>query len=185
MNLAVKNKQTKKIKQTTFSIRSIKTVSSATTLSIVCAIVFSAALSTPSWAQQYVWINDNGVREYSDMPPPVAIPQKRILKTLSASPSSSTPSNAPPSSIAEKNADFQKRKTEQTLKEKQSAEQAQIDNEKKKNCAHMQHYQRTLQSDERIATLDKNGERIYLNDEQRQQELQEAKRLLKDCKENG
>ena len=32
-------------------------------------------------AAQYVWLNDKGVKQYSDMPPPAAVPNQRILKS--------------------------------------------------------------------------------------------------------
>src|SRR6478672_9066490 len=86
-------------------------------------------------AAQYVWTNENGVRQYSDRPPPASVPDSRIIRgknmpaaMLSSAPSSSPSANAAlaPSavvrpaapSLAERNADFNKRRKEQAENEK-------------------------------------------------------------------
>ena len=42
-----------------------------------CALL--AALAAPALAQ-YVWLDEKGVKQYSDMPPPASVPTNRILK---------------------------------------------------------------------------------------------------------
>jgi hypothetical protein len=147
---------------------------------------------------QYVWLDEKGVKQYSDMPPPASVPQKRILKApgLSSHAATSTPAEsaatAPPGedaakdktplTTAEKNADFNKRRTEQAEKEKKSAEEAQRVAENAKRCEQARSYQRALQSGTRIARTDNNGERSFLDDEQRASEAREAQRILDACK---
>ncbi|KRB91456.1 DUF4124 domain-containing protein [Noviherbaspirillum sp. Root189] len=137
---------------------------------------------------QYVWLDDKGVKQFSDMPPPSSIPASRILKQ----PGSSTPAAAPAEAVAseaksqmttaEKNAEFRKRQTERAEKEKKAAEEAKIASEKARNCERAQEYHRALESGERISRTDKNGERSYLSDEQRAKEVRESRRVLDDCK---
>ncbi|MFC7517478.1 DUF4124 domain-containing protein [Herbaspirillum sp. GCM10030257] len=137
---------------------------------------------------QYVWLDDRGVKQFSDMPPPSSIPASRILKQ----PGSSTPAAAPAESVgseaksqmttAEKNAEFRKRQTERAEKERKAAEEAKIASEKARNCERAQEYYRALESGERISRTDKNGERSFLSDEQRAKEVRESRRVLDECK---
>ncbi|MGV3653414.1 MAG: DUF4124 domain-containing protein, partial [Noviherbaspirillum sp.] len=40
----------------------------------------AAALLSGAAMAQYAWIGDDGVRQYSDRPPPASVPSHRILK---------------------------------------------------------------------------------------------------------
>jgi hypothetical protein len=147
---------------------------------------------------QYVWLDEKGVKQFSDMPPPAGVPQSRILKQPTgikpktglenndqSSDNTTKPAAAQQKSsmtTAEQNAEFRKRRADQAEKEKKAADEATRQAEKAKNCERAQNYQRGLESGERISYTDKNGERAYMSDEQRERELQEAHRILADCK---
>ena len=167
----------------------------------LCIFTATALLAASHASAQYVWLNEKGVKQYSDLPPPSSVPDSRILKypgrSIASPPESMSdaaqeaaadgtgkvPEKAKQAmTIAEKNAEFQKRKMEQAEKDKKTAEQQQQAAEKAKNCERAQAYQRTLESGERLARADKNGERYYLSDQQRSQEIQENKRVLDACK---
>lgn len=166
-------------------------------------IVAMAALSLSTSAfAQYIWFNDKGVKQYSDMPPPASVPSGRIVKApgvaMRAASSASSDSAAIgasengiasatdkvkiPMTTAEKNVDFQKRKIEQAEKDKKAAEEKQLAADKSKNCERARDYQKALDSGQRIAHTDKNGERAYLSDTQRAQEARDTRRILGDCK---
>ena len=148
-------------------------------------------LATTAMAQ-YVWLDEKGVKQYSDQPPPSSVPKKRILKEpsgMAAAPeptatddTSTTPEKAKPLTTAEKNIEFQKRQAEQAEKEKKAAEQAKQASDKAANCERARAYNRTLESGVRITRTDKNGEQSFLTDEQRAQETRDAKRALSECK---
>jgi hypothetical protein len=164
---------------------------------LAAAVLGMMGISSAAYAQ-YVWLDEKGVKQYSDMPPPTSVPEKRILKEPgSRSPSlSSAPADASdagtsaapatkekaPMTIAERNADFQKRRTEQAEKEKKAAEEARIAADKARHCDQARAYQRALLSGERLARSDKNGERYFLGDEERAKEARETKRALDECK---
>lgn len=147
----------------------------------LCALCLSSAAFA-----QYVWLDEKGTKQFSDMPPPPTVPSSRILKQPNGSPAPAQDSTAttpkPEMTAAERNADFRKRKAEQAEKEKKAADEAKAAEEKAKNCERARDFQRSLESGERIARTDKNGERSFLTDEQRAQELREAKRVLADCR---
>lgn len=150
-------------------------------------------------AAQHVWLDDNGVKQYSDLPPPMSVPQNRILKapgSVARTPVVSTssaladdkPAASPepaaqgPMTTAERNADFLKRKAEREEKEKKAAEEAKQAAEKARNCDRAKEYRRMLDSGQRIGTTESNGERSIMSDERRKQEAQETGRVLSDCK---
>ena len=161
----------------------------------IAAGTLLAALCAPEAAlAQYVWVDEKGVKQFSDMPPPASVPASRILKQFDAPlrptfETSSTTTNtlntdAPqaPKTIAEQNAEYKKRRAEQAEKEKKAAEEAKLAADKAKNCDRARDYQRTLESGERITRTDRNGERALLTDEQRSQEMRDNRQILKDCK---
>lgn len=154
-----------------------------------CALL--AALGTPAIAQ-YIWLDEKGVKQYSDMPPPASVPASRILKQpgapLPASQQSrqeatdTVPSTgAPAPTLAEQNAAFKKRQQEAGEKEKRAAEQARLAAEKAKNCDRSREYLRSLESGERITRTDMAGERSFLTDEQRSAEIHDAREALANC----
>lgn len=155
----------------------------------------SAFLVAGAASAQYVWVDEKGVKQFSDMPPPPTVPPSRILKqprgAASAAPAPGTagtapdaaPSSGPPAmTTAEKNAEFRKRRMEQAEKEKKAADEAKAASDKSKNCERARDYQRALESGERLSRTDRNGERAFLTDEQREQELRETRRILQECK---
>lgn len=149
------------------------------------AAVVALCLSGTAFAQ-YVWLDEKGIKQFSDMPPPASVPANRILKQPGRSAAAAPDTNAAPAktemTTAEKNADFRKRKAEQAEKEKKASEEAKVAAEKTKNCERARDFQRTLESGERITRADKNGERSFLTDEQRAQEVRDTRRILEDCK---
>jgi hypothetical protein len=167
-------------------------------LRCVGTALLGLAFACPAYAQ-YVWLNDNGSRQYSDRPPPATVPQNRILKaprgsalvpTPAASADAGSPAMAatskasqPPQSLAEKNAEFEKQRLSQAEKDKKTAEREKLAADRAKNCEQARNYQRTLQSGERIARTDKNGERYFISDDQRAREAAEVRQVVSsDCK---
>ena len=167
------------------------------------AIIISIAISGLSFATssfaQYVWLDEKGSKQFSDLPPPTSTPKNRILKTPFKTPEPATKSKdanegteneAPspkeklqkPVTTASKNEDFMKRKMEQEEKEKKASDEKQAAMDKSKNCERARAYQQSLESGVRIGSTDKNGERSFMTDAQRAQDLAEVKRSLEACK---
>lgn len=160
----------------------------------IVAAVILCGVTTAAFAQ-FVWLDEKGVKQYSDMPPPPSIPKKNILKAP-GSPSQSAPvvvSDTKPASAAgeaasgpmttaEKNAAFNKRKMAEAEKEKKLADQAKLESDKAKNCERTRNYKRALDSGERIGSTNSNGDRTLISDEQRARDTKDAKAILDDCK---
>ncbi|WP_225984543.1 DUF4124 domain-containing protein [Noviherbaspirillum aerium] len=141
-----------------------------------------------SAAAQYVWLDEKGTRQFSDRPPPSSVPAARILKQpggISSAPTaaqSSAPAAPAEKTTAEKNAEFRKRQLEREEKEKKTAEEGKLAADKARNCERAQEYQRSLEAGVRISRTERNGERSYLSDEQRERDLNETRRMLSECK---
>lgn len=165
-----------------FSVRHLAASAIAMTTLAVAGAAFA----------QYVWLDERGIKQFSDMPPPASVPANRILKQprggtipaiTPAENATPAPSSAKPElTTAEKNAEFRKRMIEQAEKEKKAADEARVASEKAKRCEHARDYLRTLDAGGRMARVDKNGERTFLTDEQRAQERSDAQKVLAECK---
>jgi len=148
---------------------------------------------------QYVWIDDKGLKQYSDRPPPSSVPIKRILKApnltlmsgyseagaesaASAASAASTPPAKAAPTTAERNADFNKRKGEQAEQARKAGEEAQRKSALTANCEANRKHQALLESGARIATVEANGEQGFLSDEARARQLAATRRALGACK---
>nr|WP_217344600.1 DUF4124 domain-containing protein [Noviherbaspirillum sp. L7-7A]MBV0878763.1 DUF4124 domain-containing protein [Noviherbaspirillum sp. L7-7A] len=155
----------------------------ATTLRRLACLLAFAAL--PALAQ-HVWLDEKGVRQYSDQPPPAGTPASRILQSAGPRPASPAPTAAPSGpTLAERNADFEKRRIERAEREQKESEQAAMEKEKKSNCEQARAYGRALANGGRIARTDANGERSYLTDAQRAEETARVQRTLEQCRSAG
>lgn len=175
---------------------SLKQVFSATAALVLLSLATSALA-------QFVWLDEKGVKQYSDQPPPTSVPNKRILKApgqslprnagyagsedAAANPSTadaaggSKPDAKAAPTVAEQNAAFQKRKAELAEKSKKAEQDAKLASNKAENCARARANQRALDSGARIGQTDANGERSYMNDEQRAQQQAQNRESLSDC----
>lgn len=158
------------------------------------ATALGGLLFAASACAQYVWMDDQGVRQYSDMAPPASVPAGRILKAPKDAPRNEEPAppdaaepvvapkNKAPMTLAEKNADFNRRKIEREKQEQKAAGEAKQAAERAKNCDRARSYMRALECGQRIATVGADGERTFVSDRQRQQETDETRRALANCK---
>ena len=162
---------------------------------IPLAILLLAASSLAM--AQYIWVDDKGVKQLSDRPPPADTPAKRILKVpgkplfnpnapADAEPpqpaASETPPARRPPTLAERNADFNKRKTEAAAAEKKSADEAQRNADIAANCDAARKNQLALDQGIRMSTYDKNGERTVMGDVEREEMRKKSQKVLSGCK---
>lgn len=143
---------------------------------------------------KYVWIDEHGVKQFADTPPPGNIPDKNILKQPhrtapqpagakgDASADSAATSDAKPApTTADRNADFNKRRAEQAEKDKKADEEAKKQEANATNCARAKQYLDTLNSGARVSSVGSDGQRSYMDDNQRAQETQRAQQAVNDC----
>ena len=170
-----------------------------TRFALAAALIACSSLAQAQW----MWVNEKGVKQFSDQPPPPGTPANRILKAprgqaiadlrkeLAAAPADGEDGAAPADTkaapakptLAERNADYNKRKKESAEKEAKAAEEAKRESDKKKYCADAKGNIGMLESGVRIAELGPNGERAPLTDEGRAQRLKENREAYnQNCK---
>jgi len=152
------------------------------------------AASTQAMAQ-YIWIDAKGVKQLSDRPPPPGTPPSRILKAPgkpmfnpNAPAESDAEADAPepkvkaPPTLAERNADYNKRQKQAT----EAAQKAADDNARKTadaaNCENARNNQRALDQGLRMTTYDQSGQQTIMDDAQRAEATRKNQQVLSGCK---
>jgi hypothetical protein len=152
-------------------------LSRTTRLAFYCALVCCIAL--PVQAQVYKWKDAQGRTVISDTPPPGAARETQAVPAAKPDPAATDSQK----SWAEKDMELKKRLQEQkdaaAKAEKEKAEAAQ----RAENCKRAKQQQALLESGERIAHRNLNGEREYITDQQRQDEIERARQAVQEwCK---
>jgi hypothetical protein len=132
----------------------------------VAALLVATAVN----AQIYQWKDASGKTIISDKPPAGVRPAP---KGEAEAPAANAPSSnaAPQKTTADREMDFRKRQKEsQEAASKAQTEQA-ASAAKNENCEKARRYLQSLESGERMALRDDKGERYYMEDAQRQQEI--------------
>jgi len=86
-----------------------------------------------------------------------------------------------PESAADKELAYKKRREETAAAERKSEEQAKSAASKADNCRRMREYKQSLDSGQRIALTDANGNRSFLTDDKRAQEASTITQNMSDC----
>lgn len=169
-----------------------------TRLALATALIACTSLAQAQW----LWVNEKGVKQFTDQPPPPGTPANRILKsprgaavaelqkdaaapaaTGEEAPADEAKAPPPKPTLAERNADFNKRQKETAEKNAKAAEEAQRASEKVKYCAEAKNNITMLESGMRVSEVGPNGERSFMSDEGRAQKLQEHRNAFnKNCK---
>ncbi|MBU1359714.1 MAG: DUF4124 domain-containing protein [Gammaproteobacteria bacterium] len=164
-------------------------------------IWLSLALALPvSASAQWQWIDKDNKKVFSDKPPPVDVPESKILKQPKNSsrvlpPSATTPTPAadatatPPKVVVPKPSGVDKeleektRKAEEAEKAKQAAEAQKLAQAKAENCNRARQGKATFDSGIRVARINPQGEREVLDDKARAAEQQRLQSVIdSDCK---
>lgn len=130
------------------------------------ALIFATAVN----AQIFQWKDENGKTIISDKPPSGNVSQQR--KIASDSPAATQKTSA------DRELEFRKRlKSSQESAEKAEKEQA-ASAEKTENCDKARRHLQVLESGERVALRDDKGERYFMDDTQRQQEIEKSRQFV-------
>jgi len=154
-------------------------------ISWIClAMLFVASTA---FAQMYRWVDKDGKVRYGDTPPPgvktstINAPQSGGAAAESA-PAAKDAKKAP-LSAAEQEQEYRKRQQEAEKAGKKSEQEKQAQSAQSEACERTREYVRTLQSGQRIARTNPNGERYYMSDDQVAQEVVKAQQAVqRDCK---
>ena len=162
-------------------------------IAAIAGATILACLMAAAQAQVYCWTTKDGKRQCGDTPPPGV--KATAMSAPAASPAAS-PAPAPtgakgatskdakkgPLTPAQQEQDFRKRQLE-AQKTREKDDQASKDADaKKQNCEQARESLRMLESGQRIARVDNQGERYYLDEAQVEQETARARQAVqKSC----
>ena len=143
----------------------------------------SLAFAATALAQQYKWVDQDGKVRYGDIPPPGV--QATPLRPPVSAPAAPAPAARKDGSTTplSPEAAFRKRQQEQQEKDAKSAKERADAETRRVDCEQMQASLRTLQSGQRISTTNADGERVFIDDEQRAKDIERAQRAVTEsCK---
>jgi hypothetical protein len=136
------------------------------------AILAVATLPLTAQAQIMKCVGAGGRVEFAAACPPGTKAQDTGIRNAPAA----APAG-PQKSLAERDADFRKRQTDQQESAKKAEEKNQQAADQKQNCESAKSYLSSLQSGNRIGKTDpKTGERVFLEDNERAAEMARAQR---------
>jgi hypothetical protein len=142
-----------------------------------CLMVLLMMFGMNAFAEVNKWVDENNQVHYSDQPPPAIAKTKKLRSdsdsrgSAAASGVAETTGSAAPKTIAEREAELRKaQKAKKEAADKAVKNQAN-EEDIKANCAQAQLSLKALQEGMRMVEIDANGERSYLDDEQRQQRI--------------
>ncbi len=133
-------------------------------------------------AQIYEYKDAAGRTVYTDQPPVgAAVKSRTVAKESAADQGASASTAAPvPKTAVDRELEFRKRQKEaqeQSAKaEKENADKA----ARKDECARARLQLQSLESGERIASRDAQGERVYMDDDQRAAEIARTRKAVSD-----
>ncbi|WP_319238668.1 DUF4124 domain-containing protein [uncultured Propionivibrio sp.] len=146
--------------------RSSKLIKTVLTLCLVTATAVASA-------QIYRWKDENGRIVFSDKPPEGRVRQQEKLDTPLSSASGGAQKN-----LAEQEISFQKRQKEARERAEKTDKEEAAQAEKQEYCTSLRRQLMALESGERIVRRDENGERQFLEDAQREQEIAKVRQAM-------
>ncbi|MDD5058316.1 MAG: DUF4124 domain-containing protein [Sideroxydans sp.] len=142
------------------------------------SVIALFAFSLTAHAGLNKWVDADGKVHYSDAPPPENVKAESV-RNIAGKGQTEAPATFSPKSIAEREAELKKSKQ---TKEEAAAKKAQQDAEvavKKQNCTASQQNLRLLEEGMRIVTYDEKGEKTYLDDAAREQQINEVRKNIR------
>jgi hypothetical protein len=155
------------------------------------------AFAASSASAQYVWIDAKGQRNYSDRAPPPSVPLDKILrsptpihdKIVLADPNAPKPPPAAaaaepeklPPTLAERNAEFNKRQQEKAEAEAKAREEAARRAQLAESCRSARQSLAQLESGERIRVTTASGEPGYMGDAERASAIARVRSSMANC----
>ena len=151
--------------------------------------LLALAFAGAAHAQLYKWVDKDGKTRYGDAPPPGVKATVMGAPASGSSPAAPAASSGPaakdtkdakkgPMTPAEREQDYRKRQEEA----KKDAEKAEQDRKEKaakaEDCSRTKEYLATLESGQRISRTKPDGERYFMDDDQRAQEVAKARQTM-------
>lgn len=134
---------------------------------------------------QWVWRDRNGRITASDLPPPREIPDQDVLQRpepvrRAAAAAAASAASAPPLAAARTDPELEasRRAAENEKKAKAKADEERLAAQRAENCRRARAHLNALDSGQRLARINENGEREFLDDQARAAEARRAREAI-------
>ncbi|MDE3010455.1 MAG: DUF4124 domain-containing protein [Pseudomonadota bacterium] len=151
-------------------------------ISLFLIAIAAGGASVPALADVYKWVDAQGHTHYSDVPPGAGVKSESVLSIRpSIAPAADTPASG--SANAKMNDGTTENPKASALRGKMIGVE-QVDNspeaqkQREEACQRMRTEMNLLGTDNRVFTLDANGERTYVDDDTRAARLGELKQQI-------
>lgn len=142
---------------------------------LLLLVLGGSGIATTVWAQQliYKWTDAQGQIQYTELPPASGVPYETVRKSGGAGPETSGTDD-----LGKQQNDLAKKLAEEDAKQQQQLqEQVQKQDEVRiKNCEAAKKNVEVLQGDRPVVKTDDKGNKVALDAQQREAELQRAKK---------
>jgi hypothetical protein len=159
----------------------------------ICVLLAVASMGLASAAQaQWKWKDSNERVQYSDLPPPSGVPESAILqrprggaRAAPALPTAPPSASAPAAKSVDPELDAKRKKAEQEAQAKRKADEDKVAATRQDNCNRAKSQMRALDDGLRIARVNAQGEREFLDDKGRAEEAQRTRDVMaSECGKN-
>ena len=140
-------------------------------------LVLLAAVATVS-AQTYKWKDASGTTQYSDTPPPPGARDIQQMRKVPASPAPAAATTTQAKPVADAEAEFRKRLAARQDEEAKQAKAQEEEQMRARNCDQAKTHLAALESGNRVARYLPSGERVALDDSERDQAKVEAQKAI-------
>ena len=154
-------------------------------LRILSSIVLALLATTSAYCEVYKWVDPDGTVHYSDQPAPGTIKEEQTLGIKSGTSGTEAPGTekaAPkstgPKTYIEEGAEFRKRQVEAEAKRAKDEKALAEAKEAQQNCERARSSMQSLQTGQRVTVYDEKGERAYLDDNAREQEIANTQKAV-------
>ena len=145
---------------------------------------------------QWMWLDGNGNKVFSDTAPPMGTPDKNIIRRPGAGAPKAAPSPASTAKPEEADAakapakpsaaanelEAKKKQAEEAEKAKQKAEEEKVAKARADNCQRARQGKAAFESGVRLSTVNAQGERVVMDEKMRASEQQRLQQIIQsDC----
>lgn len=151
-----------------------------TRISMLSVFALMLLATTNAYCDVYKWVDSDGTVHYSDQPSSSAPDEQTLnIRSGAAAGSESGAQKAPGSkSYIEQDAEFRKRQAEAEQKRVKEEKAVADAKEAQQNCERARSSLQSLQSGERVTVYNDKGDRAYLDDNARQQEIANTQKAV-------
>ena len=159
-------------------------------MTLLALLTLLLAVASSGAQAQYLWRDKAGQMHASDLPPPADVADKDVLRRPSANAARSAaplaaalPASAASRAGVDPEIDARRAKAEQADKARAKAEEERLASQRADNCQRARAQMASLDSGQRLARVNAQGERVVLDDKARADEADAARRVISsDCR---